>query len=163
MVLADIRPPGKTPYVVVTPVTESTFSTGISPEAIVGTYRGATGSDPAHPPRREDFIPGPRFTTFLQNMVAQHAPDVPEYQAQAAAQRDGWLYIVDGRSHARAPIAAEEDVLGAFNVRAGTIVRDSYRRNPHYALLTADGFLALHETLKAKLLAGLSALNARMR
>jgi len=107
MVLADIRPPGKTPYVVVTPVTESTFSTGISPEAIVGTYRGATGSDPAHPPRREDFIPGPRFTTFLQNMVAQHAPDVPEYQAQAAAQRDGWLYIVDGRSHARAPIAAE--------------------------------------------------------
>src|SRR5262245_49475205 len=83
MSVVDVRPPDKEPYVVVTPIADEMFEHGIAPEAIAGTFRGTPDITGQQAPRPEDFIPGPLFTNFLQNIIARYAPDVPEYRSQA--------------------------------------------------------------------------------
>jgi hypothetical protein len=93
-------------------------------------------------------------------VVAKHAPELAEYQTQAKKQRDGWVYVIDGRTvRSKEPIVSR-DILGAFAVRGGIIKPNSYRRNDEYGLFTQEGFFRLHETLASELMDDLLALNA---
>ena len=100
-----------------------------------------------------DFITNLAFTSLLHQIVADHAPDIAEYQAKAKAQPVGSLYVVDGRARPSEGFLSQQDVLGVFRVRDGIIDRGSYQPNPKYAPYTPDGFFQLHDTLKEKLIA----------
>jgi hypothetical protein len=75
----------------------------------------------------------------LHRIIAEHAPEIREYQAEAARVRTGWLYVIDGRKLAPDGVAHQEDILGALAVEDGTIVAQSYTPNDAYRVFMADG------------------------
>jgi hypothetical protein len=100
----------------------------------------------------EDLIVNPAFINLLQDVVARHASEVADYQTQAKQLQNGWLYVIDGRTGASPCFVPLRDVLGAFMVQDGNLVQNSYRRNDQYVIYSEDGFISLHEVLRAKLI-----------
>jgi hypothetical protein len=161
--IARIAPPGTLPYDVVTPVPHETiFKAGLAREAVIGRLKRLSNieGDDTRALDPEDFIPSPVFTEFLHRTIAKHAPELVDYQNQAKKQREGWVYVIDGRTGGSNDPIPSRDVLGGFAVEAGVIMPSSYRPNGNYVLFTRDGFPKLHRILMGKLMEELLALNA---
>ncbi len=153
MGVSRIQPPGAPPYDVVTPIpSEIMFKQGLAPEAIVGVLRQLSNIEGEGGIAPKDFVRNRVFADFLHRVVADHAPKLIEYQAQAKKQHEGWVYVIDGRTPAPKGLIPARDILGAFAVRDGVITPDSYVRNDQYFLYTQDGFFQLHVVLKSKLM-----------
>ena len=164
MAVVRIQPPGVSPYDVVTPIpSETTFKQGLASEAVVGGLKQLSNIEGEGGFGPKDFVPNRAFADFLHRLVADHAADLLEYQAQAQKQHQGWVYVVDGRTSAPNGLIPARDILGAFAVRGGVITPNSYVRNDKYVLYAEDGFFRLHEALKSKLMEELLAFNASQR
>jgi hypothetical protein len=84
------------------------------------------------------------------------APAEPELMAAAAAQRDGWLYVIDLRTpegpQGRVP---PEDIIGAFEVRTGQINGDWYQPFSDYRVYSQNGPPMLPHALRRAFVAQL--------
>ena len=105
---------------------------GVSDLAIVGSFP----SDDS--PSEHNFRPNPAFFTFLQATIATYGPSVGALRAAALKQGSGWLYVLDMRTPAGAALTLD-DLIGAFEVKDGAFVANSYRSNPGYRAVTASG------------------------
>lgn len=162
--VARIHPPGVPPYDLVTAIPyEIGFKQGLAPEAVVGKLRQLSNIEGEGGFGPKDFVPNRAFVDFLHRVVAEHAAELVEYQAQAKKQHEGWVYVIDGRTATPKGLIPARDILGAFAVRDGVITPDSYLQNDQYVLYTQDGFFRLHEVLKSKLMEELLTLNASQR
>ena len=78
------------------------------------------------------------------------------FSAAAEAQEDGWVYVIDLRTpdgpQGRVP---QEDIIGAFEVRDGKVVADSYWRNEDHVPFSENGFMSLPPSLEDAYLAEL--------
>jgi len=88
------------------------------------------------------------FVEFLHEVIRAAGPADPSMQEAAKQQGEGWLYIIDLRT----PEGPEgqvpaEDIIGAFAVKAGKLVADSYSRNEGYRVLTKNGPVRLPPSL----------------
>jgi hypothetical protein len=57
--------------------------------------------------------------------------------AEAEKQKQGYLYVIDGRClnpHSELEDIIE-DIIGVFEVQNGQILRDSYQRNDNHVLI----------------------------
>ena len=92
------------------------------------------------------------FISFMHEVIRSAGPAVPELMATAAAQRDGWLYVIDLRTpdgpQGRVP---PEDIIGAFEVRSGQISADSYQPFSDYRVYTQNGPPVLPSELRKAL------------
>ncbi len=120
---------------------------GLASEAIVGSWtelvaEGEHGEhlDPA------TFRPNKAFVDLLHDVVVTTAPESPELQAAAREQKTGWLYILDARTPTPDGDVPLRDIVGAFEIREGTMVPSSYWANRDFLLLSSDGFFQLSST-----------------
>ena len=89
------------------------------------------------------------FVEFLSRVIGQHIHEVPDVVHQAELQRDGHIYVIDGRTPTPDGTVAPADIIGAVAVSAGRPEAGSYQHNPHHRLLTEDGFFVLSPELEA--------------
>ncbi len=109
----------------------------------------------------ENFALNRMFVDFMQQVIAQHAPSLPGFQAEASRQGEGWLYVIDQRTPDPEGAVPGQDVIGGFAVKGGAIVPDSYQPNPNHSLLSEAGFFNLGPELHRKLLGELKQRNAK--
>ncbi len=121
----------------------------LAAEAMLGTMDGETFS-------LERWRRNPLFLQFMHKVIQQEGPNDPALQAVARGRATGWAYVIDLRTpdgpQGRVPT---EDIIGAFEVRDGRIVRESYKPMPGYRVLTVNGFPQLPAPLHAALIAAL--------
>jgi hypothetical protein len=109
----------------------------------------------------ENFTENAEFSDFVNFVISKHGETDPALAAQAEAQGDGWIYMVDLRivedEAAEGDVSAvdTEDILGAFRVQGGKVVPGSYRGNPNHRVLTERGLMQVdgwvHERLVEEL------------
>jgi hypothetical protein len=114
-------------------------------EAIVGFITGEILS-------LEYFNPNKVFKDFVQSVIAREALKDNEIIAAALEQQEGWLYIIDNRvADLDQEETSPEDILGAFEIKDGLIIVNSYKPNENYLLFGNNGLIqlstSLHETL----------------
>jgi hypothetical protein len=98
------------------------------------------------------FRQNPAFVEFMHQVIRTAGPKDPGLQAAAQGQREGWVYIIDLRTpegpSGRVP---PEDIIGAFEVRDGRIMADSYQPNSEHGVYTEDGLVRLPPFLRRAL------------
>lgn len=111
----------------------------------------------AHSIQPPDFIENPNFWNHVDEVLAKHAHEDPDLQAQAAAQRSGWMNIVDCRNPPPLGRAGEpEDILGFVEVRDKLIQPGSFQSNSMHRPVTTKGLFQLPQYLQTKLVEELS-------
>lgn len=133
---------------------ELAFQHGLADESIIGALRRPVSAGPgvgAITP--ENFVPSRAFGDFLHRFVAAEIYRSPAARKQAAVQRSGYLYIMDGRTPDPAGAVPPEDILGAVQIGDGMLVPGTYQRNFKHQLFTRHGFFLLSEELERGLLA----------
>ena len=137
------RPDGSNGFVdVVTLLAPEAFlKHGIAAEAIVGFCTRLMGEGEKLDP--SIFRANKPFVDLLHEVISTNAPAVSELQAAALRQHTGWTYILDGRTPTPQGHVPPHDIMGAFEVRDGVIVLDSYRANQNHLLLSTRGFFKL--------------------
>ncbi len=105
------------------------------------------------------FHPNRIFIDLLQNVVESEAPTDPELQAAAIEQKQGYIYIIDRRVADRAEEeTSPEDILGAFEIKDGRIVPNSYQPNENYLIFGNNGLMQLPASLHEALIEALMSL-----
>lgn len=129
---------------------ETAFAAGLPAEAIVGILLEPAAGGRA--PSAEAFAENPAFRALLDEVVGRHAPDEPAIRDEARRLGSGYVYVIDGRTPDPRGQVPPEDVVGAFQVRGGEVVREPYLPNPRHRLLGENGFFRLSDTLRRRLL-----------
>lgn len=129
---------------------ETAFATGLPTEAIVGILLELAAEGKA--PSPDAFAENPGFRALLDEVIGRHAPDEPAIRDEAARLGSGYVYVIDGRTPDPRGRVPAEDVVGAFQVRDGGVVREPYLPNPRHRLLGENGFFSLSDTLRRRLL-----------
>ncbi len=92
------------------------------------------------------------FVEFLHRVIERWAPEGPGFEAEVRRQRDGWIYIIDGRTPTPQGDVPPEDIIGAFEVRGGKLVAGSYRPSTSHRIVSNGGLFRLDENLHERLL-----------
>jgi hypothetical protein len=71
----------------------------------------------------------------------------------------GWLHLHDGRANYSNPEVAKDDLIGAFVIRDGAIVRDSYVECRSHALVSEYGMCIPHPLISEAILDTLRSLS----
>jgi hypothetical protein len=121
---------------------------GIPGEAVVGQL--LTPPAAGHAPDPASFRVNVRFVEFLHLVIARWAPKEPQFAAAAKRQRDGWVYILDGRTPTPQGNVPPEDIIGAFEVQGGEVVTDSYQAFPEHRVFTERGAVQLTPFLRER-------------
>ena len=129
---------------------EAVFATGLPNEAIVGLLLEPPSD--GRPLSPDAFAENPAFRKVLDEVIGRHAPDEPALRDEARRLGSGYVYVIDGRTPDPRAQAPAEDVIGAFQVRGGELVREPYLPNPRHRLFTGNGFFRLSDTLHQRLL-----------
>ena len=101
-----------------------------------------------------------RFVHFVHVVIARWAPKSPEFASAAERQRDGWIYVLDARTPTPEGRVPPEDILGAFEVRDGVVVADSYQPFPEHMVFTERGVVQLTPFLRERFVLELNQLPA---
>jgi hypothetical protein len=114
---------------------------GIEPFSIIGEVTGPRRE--GQPIAPESFAASRQFREFLQGVVGRRGPELPGLVAVAKRQREGWVHIIDQRTPDPSGEIVPEDMVGSFSVSKGRLVPNGFIANPHYAVLTDNGFPVL--------------------
>ena len=124
---------------------------GLPDEAIAGLINSNPNTDDKI--SVEQVRPNPAFIHFMHDVIKMFGPDDPELQQAAMEQKEGWVYIIDLRTpegpSGRVP---PEDIIGAFEVKLGQIIRDSYRANDKHLVFSEHGLVQLPPFLSEALI-----------
>ena len=137
-----------------------TSSLGLVTEAIVGTLLKPLlpGTHSINP---DAFAFNGAFVDFMHEVIIREAPSQPGAQGEAKRVGEGWIYIIDERAGARGTAVSPEDLIGAFKVRDGQIVPESYSPNRGHRILSERGFFKLEAGLLKLLLQALVVRSSR--
>jgi hypothetical protein len=118
-------------------------------EAIVGFFSDYTFQS-------DTFIPNKLFISFMQRVISIKAPQDHMLQSAAIEKQEGWICIIDDRaSELEEPLP--EDIIGTFEVKAGSLIIDSYCPNENYAIFGERGLFQLPPFLSKALIEELKA------
>jgi hypothetical protein len=121
------------------------FGTAFSGAAIVGRCvklleKGESITD-------ANFRPNRYFVELLHDIVATETLTLPDFQAAARRQHTGWVYVLDLRTPTPAGEVPPHDIIGAFEVRDGAVVEDSYQPSANHRRFSSEGIFKLDERL----------------
>ncbi|MDX2245092.1 MAG: hypothetical protein NW224_30815 [Leptolyngbyaceae cyanobacterium bins.302] len=126
---------------------EEAVSQGLPSKAIIGTVpENSTTINQNH------FKANQEFVDFLHEIISRYAPMLPTLQLEAKQQGDGWVYVIDARVADAQGQVDPEEIIGAFQVKAGKIVTGKYQANANYRLVSKQGVLQIDSYLQEKLL-----------
>jgi hypothetical protein len=126
---------------------------GLNPDVVVAVLPAGVTTDDLKPDHvRENGL----FLRLLSRVIFENAGRHEMLQREAEVQGDGYVYLLDGRTPDPGGRVPPQDIIGAFEVRDGTLVNGSYRHNPQHRLFTTAGWFRLPPAIE-------SALQARLR
>jgi hypothetical protein len=126
---------------------------GSPPEAVVGSWAKSDERT------AERFRLNPAFVEFMHDVIETVAPDDAGFKGAAREQGEGWVAIIDLRTpEGPQGNVPPEDIIGAFKIKRGKILRDSYWRNDRHRLYTRNGVVQLPPTLRDALVEALRSL-----
>jgi hypothetical protein len=136
----------------------------LSPEQVekIGTLKGEAilGFITGEQLSLEYFHPNRIFIDLLQNVVGSEALKDPELQTAAIKQKQGYIYIIDRRvADSLEEETSSEDILGAFEIKDGRIVANSYQPNENYLIFGNNGLMQLPASLHESLITALISLS----
>ena len=117
---------------------------GLSARQVVGQLLEPSATEVIEPTK---FARNPAFFDFMHDVIRRHGPKLPALQAAARAQREGHVFIIDGRTPTPEGRVPPEDIIGGFQVREGIVEEATYSANPNYRLLSELGFTQLDSAL----------------
>lgn len=136
---------------------ETGFAIGLPEKAIVGGL-----GDPARPLRGGDddpadlspanFAENPVFKSLYFDVVSRLALEDPGIHAEARQYGKHYVYVMDSRTPTPDGAVPAEDIIGCFEVRDGSVVRDPFIPSSKYRLFGKHGFFTLSDTLRHRLL-----------
>jgi hypothetical protein len=129
---------------------EQIFSRGLAPQAIIGVLLRPLESGEAISPAV--FARNRAFVDFMHGVITRRGPQLPGLMAEARRQAEGWVYVVDQRTRTPQGDVPPEDIVGAFEIKGGQVLADSYTPNPKHMILSPDGFVRLGSELQPCLL-----------
>lgn len=135
---------------------EHVFSRGLSPQAIIGVLLRPMESGEKITP--EGFARNRVFVDFMHGVIARRGPQLPGLLAEARRQQNGFVYVIDQRTATPQGAVPLQDILGAFQIKDGEVVPNSYTAIPEHQIFTADGFFDLGSELNRCLLEEMYAL-----
>jgi hypothetical protein len=138
-------PDGPKVYFTLLPL-ETVFSRGLVGEAIVGGLLRPLKPEESITP--EVFARNRVFVEFMHDVIARNGPSHPGLAAEAKKTGNGWVYILDARTPDPNGAVPPEDVIGAFQVKDGRVVANSYQRNQNHMIFSQRGFLRLDPGLR---------------
>lgn len=134
---------------------DSIVEHGLRPEQIVGQLRTPTAE--GGKVEADNFMPNVAFVDFLHDFVARTAAEDKGLLEVAASGKVENLFVVDQRTAAPDGNVPPEDILGAFEVRNGSITAADYQSNRgKHQLLTDRGFFNLGAGMMLRLADALS-------
>jgi hypothetical protein len=148
--IIEVDGPGGPKHYVAISTAGAAFERGLIPEQIVGQLASLLPEN--RPIDPDGFASNPAFVDFLHEVIRGHSVSDPELIASAIRQVDGWIYVLDGRTPTPDGAVPPEDILGAFQVRAGQIVQESYQPNAGHKILSRRGFVQVPSSLQQRLL-----------
>jgi hypothetical protein len=151
-----VTPEGTKHYVALLPPSEI-VSRGLPAEAIVGVLLRPLREGERITP--EVFARNRAFVEFLHGTIARRGPSLPGLIAAAKQQWKGWVYIIDQRTRTPDGSVPLEDIVGAFEVKDGMLVPESYHPFSEHMILSADGFFRLGAELQGMLMQELANLS----
>lgn len=147
--VVDVRTPEGEKYYVTLVPPHRTFSAGLAREAIAGQLLRPW--EPGKPFTPDLFVPNPAFVHVMHEVIARVSPKLSSCGAEAQRIGDGVLAIIDLRTPTPQGAVPPDDIIGAFEVRRGKVIDGSYRPNPNHKILSAHGFVRLHEQVRERL------------
>ena len=124
------------------------FAAGLAADVIVGDCTKLL--EKSESVNHTNFRPNKRFVGLLHDVIATEAPKLPALQAEARRQHTGWIYLIDARTPTPDATIPPCDVIGALEVRHGTIVPGSYKANPNHLLFSSNGLFKLAPALQER-------------
>ena len=121
------------------------FREGMPEKAIIGEVTGDKEINAAN------FIPNRAFLELFHTVISSGMAREPECIREAGQLGEGWVYMIDRRADRKGGIAPE-DIIGGMKAEKGLLVRESYRANPNYLLISGRGFFQLPPKLGEALL-----------
>jgi hypothetical protein len=100
----------------------------------------------------ENFISNPNFIDFFHHIIIRFAPSIPEFLTEAKRQNNGWIYLIDARCPDLTGSVLPEDIIGAFELKEGEIIAESYQRNNSHLIFSQHGFFKLPPILQKHLI-----------
>jgi hypothetical protein len=147
--VVDVQTPdGEKHYVTLLPP-DTSFSQGLMREVIAGELLAPWESGKPFIP--EFFVPNPAFVEVMHEVIGRVGPELPNCRAEAHRIGDGFLYLIDQRTPTPGGAVPPEDIIGAFEVRSGAVVEESYRSNSNHKILSTHGFFRLDAQLRERL------------
>lgn len=129
--------------------TDFVMKNGLIGEAIVGQFvEDPEGKDPSL--LVDSFRPNPVFVQFFHEFIRTEGPKTSALMKEAIRQKEGWVYLIDGRVKDVNENIPPYNIIGGFKVEAGKPVE--YKGNPNHALLTEEGFFQLGSEMQAALI-----------
>lgn len=129
---------------------------GLPAEAVLGVVQRPLQPGEGITPANFSWNRG--FVDFMHAMIARRGPKLAGVRGQARRQREGWLYVIDQRTPNPQVSVPPEDIVGAFEVRNGQVLPDSYHPSQSHVILSAHGFVRLGPELQSCLLQELKGL-----
>ena len=132
----------------------------LSPEivSVIGLpTQGILGRFPEHPGKENSissrgFVPNPVFINFLHSTILKYSLDLKGLCIEAYRQQNGWVYILDGRCSTPQGEVESDDIIGAFEVKEGKILPESYQKNNNYLILSSKGLCKFESQLQGYLI-----------
>lgn len=123
---------------------------GLPPEAIIGRLIEETPVN-QQPFTKENFVVNYAFVDFLQDVVRRRGPEDSQLIAAAEWMEEGMGLMLDHRGIDEEDRVLE-DMIGAFEIKDGRIIPESYQKNDAYEVFSKDGFMTLDPWLSGVLL-----------
>jgi hypothetical protein len=133
---------------------EWVFQQGLHPEAVIAVLPDGADLDDITPTDVRENGP---FLRLLSRVIFENAERCSLLRREAEVQGNGYIYLLDGRTLNPGGRVPPEDIIGAFEVRAGALVSGSYQQNSRHRLFTTDGWFRLPAEIENALLARLHA------
>ena len=103
--------------------------------------------------KQEKFKVNPEFVEFMHKFIEKNTHKTESFIQEALKQQNGYIFIIDFRTpNGIMGEVPPEDIIGAFQVRAGKVVKNSYQRNPNHKIFTENGIVKLPQELNILLI-----------
>jgi len=92
----------------------------------------------------EYFIENKDFVEFMHSTICNSVSSIVSLNEAARQQNEGFLYIIDFRTaDGIMGDVPPEDIIGAFSVKNGMLVENSYQKNDQHKIYTKNGLVKL--------------------
>ena len=117
---------------------------GLIPENIIGLFSGEYPLDKDE--LVSSFSANSIFKKLMHEVIEKYKPLDISFQEEVKREKDGWVYLIDGRCKDPNGRVFPCDIIGAFRIENSKVLE--YKANNKYMLYTKEGFFRLDNDIE---------------